>query len=60
MWVATRSIAPHKMPAGYSLYRDEGGYYWWHHDETDREGPMHHDRWWVRRDAIADAQRQTR
>lgn len=60
VWVANRAIAPHAMPVGYDLYRDEDGYYWWHHHETDREGPLHHDRWWVRRDAIEDEKRQSR
>lgn len=60
VWVANRAVLPHGMPKDYDLYRDEDGYYWWHHGPTDREGPLHHDRWWVRRDAIEDEKRQSK
>jgi len=58
--ICNRAVAPHRMPDGYDLYRDEDGCYWWHHQPTDREGPMHHDRWWVLCDALADEIRQTK
>jgi len=60
VWPCPRAVSPHSMPDGYELWRDEDGYYWWRHIASDREGPVHHDRWWVRRDAIADAHRQER
>lgn len=44
-----------KMPDGYELWRDEDGYYWWHHTASGRESVMHWSRWAVRKGAVLDA-----
>jgi len=60
VWQCPRAVAPHGMPDGYELWRDEDGYYWWHHGASNRESELFVDRWQCRREAVADQKRVTK
>lgn len=50
------TLGMHAMPPGYELWVDEDGYYWWHHNGPPwRQSEPSWDKWWVWKNARADA-----